>query len=83
MTDPTLTPRLVALGADLGRVSSLDPASRAAAATVVAELKRLGVGEVHLSPGGAEALAVRFEADHPAVAASLRQLADLLAKAGI
>jgi hypothetical protein len=28
-------------------------------------------------------LAVRFEADHPAMAATLRQIADLLGKAGI
>jgi len=30
-----------------------------------------------------EELAVQFEADHPALAASLRQLTDLLGKAGI
>ncbi|MGH8210892.1 MAG: DUF4404 family protein [Steroidobacteraceae bacterium] len=30
-----------------------------------------------------EALAVRFEADHPSLAASLRRLVDLLGKAGI
>jgi hypothetical protein len=30
-----------------------------------------------------EELAVRFEADHPSLAASLRQLTDLLGKAGI
>jgi Domain of unknown function (DUF4404) len=30
-----------------------------------------------------EALAIRFEADHPALAANLRRLADLLGQAGI
>jgi hypothetical protein len=32
---------------------------------------------------GLERLAVKFEADHPALAESLRQLVDLLGKAGI
>jgi len=32
---------------------------------------------------GLESLAVKFEADHPALAESLRRLADTLAKAGI
>jgi hypothetical protein len=83
MIDSTVTQRLGALGADLSRLSSLDPDARVAAATVAAELRRLGVDGAHLNPGNVEELAVRFEADHPAVAAALRQLADLLAKAGI
>lgn len=32
---------------------------------------------------GVEALAVRFEADHPALASILRQVADVLGKAGV
>lgn len=71
--------------ADLRTRASLDAAARSAASDVVAELRRLGVerGQAKSTADRLEALAVRFEADHPAAAAALRQLADQLGKAGI
>lgn len=65
--------------------ASLDPEARRAAETLVAEFHRLGIGQGHAQSTASrlDALAVRFEADHPAAAAALRQLADQLGKAGI
>jgi Domain of unknown function (DUF4404) len=54
-----------------GAIKAGDATSGAAAGTAEAHTPRL------------EALAVRFEADHPALAAHLRRLVDLLGKAGI
>lgn len=83
-TDPLAT-RLRALRDDLSGLSTLDPESRALAGGVAAELERLGASSsgARANAPTLEALAVRFEADHPALAAALRQGADLLAKAGI
>jgi hypothetical protein len=85
MPTEQLTGRLRALRAELAGMQILDPDAKSAAGALLAELRRLEV-EVAGSaatPGGLEALAVRFEADHPSVAAALRQVADQLGKAGI
>jgi hypothetical protein len=77
------------LHAELGRTAALDDESRRLLGLVAEDVRRLGardeVASEHAppTPGGLEALAVRFEADHPSAAAALRQVADLLGKAGI
>ncbi len=79
------------LHAELGRTTALDDESRRLLGLVAEDVRRLGARDAMANehehapptPGGLEALAVRFEADHPAAAAALRQVADLLGKAGI
>jgi len=71
----------------LKEAGSVDAGSRELLKQVMGDIElALGAGA-----GGApetntsrlEALAVRFEADHPALAASVRRLVDLLAEVGI
>ena len=71
--------------ADLRTRQTLEPETGRTAEAVAAEFRRLGVGRGHAQSAASrlDALAVRFEADHPAAAAALRQLADQLGKAGI
>ena len=85
MTHDSLAVRLRALTLELNRLPGLDAETRHAADRFASELERLGVGMPGARPtaGSLEALAVRFEAEHPALAAALRQGADLLGKAGI
>lgn len=66
------------LHAELDRAPSLDAESRELLAVLARDLQRL---EQHRSSAGD--FAVRFEAEHPGVAATLREIADLFAKAGI
>jgi hypothetical protein len=69
---------------ELGRTAELDDESKRLLGVVLDDVGRIGGGAAGAaSPGSLEALAVRFEADHPAMAAALRQVADLLGKAGI
>jgi hypothetical protein len=82
MTNDTLQRLLAELHERLGGSPALDDETRRLLGLVSADIHRLGVaGEA--SPNGIEALAVRFEADHPAISASLRQAVDILSKAGI
>jgi hypothetical protein len=69
----------------LAGLEDLDSDARVLARGVLAELARLGVTAEPAAPTphGLEALAVRFEADHPSMAAALRQVSSLLANAGI
>jgi hypothetical protein len=73
---------LARLHAELSQRPAVDAESRRLLAEVSADIER-----VIASPGGpaprVEALAARFEAGHPDLAASLRQLIDLLGRAGI
>ncbi|MFO1456791.1 MAG: DUF4404 family protein [Steroidobacteraceae bacterium] len=66
------------LHAELGRADTLDPESRELLAVLAGDLQRLSS---HRS--SARDYAARFEAEHPDVAATLRQIADLFGKAGI
>ncbi len=72
---------------ELERTATLDDESRRLLGVVLDDVRRIGAaspaGEAEATPRNLEALAVRFEADHPAAAAALRQVADLLGKAGI
>ncbi|MEI8297775.1 MAG: DUF4404 family protein [Pseudomonadota bacterium] len=67
---------------ELARTPVVDADARRLLSVVVADIEKLGVG-TQATPGGLEELAVGFEADHPALAAALRQVADVLGKAGI
>ncbi|MBS0396067.1 MAG: DUF4404 family protein [Proteobacteria bacterium] len=66
----------------LGRAPALDAESHRLLALLAADIERLGIA-APATAHGVRALAVRFEADHPAAAAALRQVGDLLGKAGI
>ena len=70
------------LDAQLASLTRLEPEARPSADAVARQLARLGA-QPATGAHGLEALAVRFEAEHPAAAATLRQLADQLGKAGI
>ena len=67
---------------ELGRAPVIDPDDRRLLAVVLADIEKLGLSTA-ATPGSLEELAVGFEADHPSVAAALRQVADVLGKAGI
>jgi hypothetical protein len=66
------------LHAELGRATTLDDESRELLAVLARDLQKF---ESHMS--SARGFAVRFEAEHPEVAATLRQIADVFGKAGI
>jgi hypothetical protein len=72
---PTLLRRL---HAELERASTLDEESRGLLRVLANDLQKF---ETHMS--SARGFAVRFEAEHPEVAATLRQIADTFGKAGI
>lgn len=88
MSTQDLQTLLRQLHAELGRADALDPESRRLLDVVVDDIRRVGTEDApapgsNATPGSLEALAVRFEAEHPATAAALRRLADVLGKAGI
>jgi hypothetical protein len=67
--------------------SSVDASSRELLRQVMGDIERTldsgAGGATQPNTSRIEALAVRFEADHPSLAASLRQLAGLLNEVGI
>jgi Domain of unknown function (DUF4404) len=86
MSDENLRPLLTQLHARLGSTTSLDAEGRKLLTATLHDIEKV------LARSGAaaapdrprlEALAVKFEADHPALADVLRQLIDALGKAGI
>ena len=85
MADPDLRALLAQLHGRLGAARSLDAESREMLATVAGDIERAlkndDAGAIAAEP--VEALAVRFEADHPSLAGVLRQIMDTLGKAGI
>lgn len=86
MSQSELRNLLTQLHARLGGAPSLDADDRRLLTTVLADIENALAkgGDVQQPPpGGIESLAVKFEADHPALAESLRRVADTLAKAGI
>ncbi len=90
MTEETLRQLLARVHERLKSSSTIDPEAREMLATVMRDIDgALGKGK-----GGAaapaktsiprlEALAVQFEAEHPAIAQLLRQIGALLGQAGI
>jgi len=91
MSNEELKALLTRLHGELRSATGLDEESRRLLGVVVADIERMGLPHAPgtrpaggtATPGGLESLAVRFEADHPATAAILRQVADVLGKAGI
>jgi hypothetical protein len=66
------------LHAELQHTASLDAESRDLLNLLARDLAKF-----ETQGSTTRELAVRFEADHPAMASTLRQIADLLGKAGI
>jgi hypothetical protein len=86
MSSEDLRPLLAQLHERLTHAKSLDPDSRKLLKTVAADIEGALANDDLQSVAPEqplEALAVRFEADHPALAGVLRQIVDTLAKAGI
>ncbi len=63
---------------ELQRASTLDEESRQLLAVLARDMEKF---DTQMS--SARGFAVRFEAEHPEIAATLRQLADVFGKAGI
>ena len=86
MSQSDLRNLLTQLHARLEDVSSLDDEDRRLLTTVLADIDQaLAKGASARPAGGAglESLAVKFEAEHPQLAETLRRLVDSLGKAGI
>jgi uncharacterized protein DUF4404 len=86
MNDNDLRILLTQLHERLGRAQSLEDEDKQMLVTVLGDIEKvLAKTPVSAPPdtSGLESLAVKFEADHPALADALRRLADTLGKAGI
>jgi Domain of unknown function (DUF4404) len=62
---------------------AISGAGAATSASVSATADTSATGAIEANTSRLEALAVRFEADHPSLAATLRRLVDLLSEVGI
>ena len=84
----SLQQALTKLHAELARAQRLSDRSRQALRAALADIetrlqqKDAATGEVAASHG-LDAIAVGFEAEHPSLAASLRQFIELLGQAGL
>lgn len=84
-----LKDRLAGLHAELGRTRAVDdPELRQRLIELLGDITRLlgkpaSAGEQHSLVEQLDALAVQFEAEHPALGSAIRQVVDALAKAGI
>jgi len=69
----------------LMRTPRVDEASKRLLREVLSDVERLLGNGGAVAPAGSrlEALAVDFEAEHPSLAASLREFVDLLGRAGV
>jgi uncharacterized protein DUF4404 len=86
MDESNLRDLLKQVHARLGGAQSLDAEDRRLLATVLHDIEGVLEKSNSATPSsatGVEGFAVKFEADHPALADTLRRLADALAKAGI
>jgi hypothetical protein len=85
MSSQDLDTLLAELHVRLKRARSIDPEGRKLLAAVARDIEQaLATDDASVvSPEPVEALAVRFEADHPSLAGVLRQIMDTLGKAGI
>ena len=85
MSDQELRTLLAELHVRLKRARSLDPEARKLLMAVAHDIEKALANDdksaVAAEP--VEALAVRFEVDHPSLAGVLRQIMDTLGKAGI
>jgi len=90
MGEESLRELLTRVHERLSRAASVDAPSRELLSTVMHDIDRALRGDVPsvadvkaVTAPRLEALAVRFEAEHPAIAQLLRQIADVLGQAGI
>jgi hypothetical protein len=85
MSDQDLRALLAELHTRLKRARSIDPEARRLLTTVARDIESALASDVAPSVAAepVEALAVRFEAEHPSLAGVLRQIMDTLGKAGI
>jgi hypothetical protein len=89
MSAANLRDTLAALQEQLRRAPALDGEARVALRSITADIARLldspaRSGAVDAAQAHRlESFAVRFEAGHPGLAASLREVVDLLGKAGV
>lgn len=86
MNEGNLRDLLTQVHSRLGGAQSLDAEDRRLLATVLRDIEGVLEKSDSAAPpsaSGVESFAVKFEADHPALAETLRRLADALAKAGI
>jgi ABC-type transporter Mla subunit MlaD len=77
---------LTQLHTRLGSAQSLDAEDQRLLGTVLRDIEKVLAASDDVQPSSSsilETLAVKFEADHPALAETLRRLVDALAKAGI
>ena len=89
----SLQQSLARLHAELAAAPRVDPKARQLLREVLADIERIlqqtpargqsGEPAAERSVPRLEALAIEFDAEHPALAGSLRQLVDLLAQAGL
>lgn len=86
MKPDELRSTLEALHRELSQSPQLDERTQALLAQLVDDARRIA-GDAAPAPAakphGLEAIAVGFEAEHPTLAAGLRQFIDLLGKAGV
>jgi len=85
-TSTALRQSLAKLHAELSGTRQADGPSKQLLRDVLADIERLLQDDKQVAPASTsklEALAVRFDSDHPALSASLRQFIDLLGRAGI
>jgi hypothetical protein len=86
--DQSLQQSLARLRADLARTPRLDENSRGLLRSALTDIEarlsqRDAAAGATAAPHRLEALAVGFESEHPALAAGLRQLIELLGQAGL
>ena len=80
MNSEALREHLAALHAELAGSGPVDPETRALLDEILQDINRLTADQPAIR---LERIAVQFEAGHPAIAASVRRLVELLGKAGI
>jgi len=85
MSDEDLQQLLAQLHTRLDRAKSLDAESRKLLATVARDIDTTlaRTSAKGTAPQRLEALAARFETDHPAIAEVLREIVDTLGRAGV
>ena len=84
MSNETLRAALARLHTELQGAPRLDAESQQLLGDITADIERLrGGGGDTPHASRLESLAVRFEAGHPALAASLREIADALGRVGL
>jgi len=87
MNPETLKKTLAALHQELSRAPALDEQSHQLLREIMRDVEGLATSPASAPPTlrrhRLEELAIGFEVDHPALAAGLRQLMDLLGKAGL